>query len=470
MNFVHSIIIPGLYIFFLQSAFSASQTLSLVYPEARRCDQIDIYHGVKVADPYRWLEDPNSAETKTWINAENKLTSDYFKKIPYRQAIRDRYTKLYNYESFSAPIKLGGRYFFLHNNGLQNHYVFFVADSLNAEPHILLDPNTLSTDGSVSVANSAVSNNGKFLAYGIAKSGSDWVEWHVRDVDTGKDLPDTLKWIKFSEVSWSNDNKGFFYSRYDKPKGAVLRDSNYFLKLFYHQLGTSQSEDKLVYERPDNKELNVAGTVSDDGHFLIISVAQGISPKNALYYQDLTQPKSPIVKLFGDFDAQYSFIGNNGPLFWIKTDRNAPHGRLLAVDIHHPEQVNWKTIIPENINAISFVNLVNNYFFVGYLRDASSEVRVYALNGTFLRNIDLTGIGTVTGFNGRRRDKETFFTFTNFIFPSTVYRYDIQSNKSTVLHQPKIDFDSSKYETKRVFYHSKDGTRVPMFLTYKAVD
>ncbi|MGB6404226.1 MAG: S9 family peptidase, partial [Candidatus Sulfotelmatobacter sp.] len=289
----------------MMTSLSAAQTLPLTYPQARRSDQVDDYHGTKVADPYRWLEDTDSAETHTWVEAENKLTFGYLDQLPYRQAIRDRLTKLWNYERFSTPSQHGGRYFFQHNTGLQQQNVLLVAESLNAEPRVLLDPNTLSPDGTVALAGEAISDDGKLMAYGIATSGSDWTEWHVRDIDTGKDLADDLKWVKFSGASWTKDNQGFFYSRYDEPTGATLRDTNYFQKLYYHRLGTAQSQDKLIYQRPDNNEMLFSGDVSDDGHYLIITVSEGTSPKSRIYYKDLTQPDSQVVKLLDDFDAQY---------------------------------------------------------------------------------------------------------------------------------------------------------------------
>ncbi len=459
--FVFSLALPIL------SMFSAGQTSTLSYPQARRSDQVDDYHGTKVADPYRWLEDTDSAETHAWVEAENKLTFGYLDQIPYRQAIRDRLTKLWNYERFTSPHQEGGRYFFEHNNGLQNQNVLFVAESLNAAPRTLLDPNTLSTDGTVALSGTAISDDGKLLAYGLATSGSDWNEWHVRDVDTGKDLADDLKWVKFSGASWSKDGKGFYYSRYDEPKGAAMRDANYFQKLYYHRLGTAQSEDKLIYERPDNKEMGFAGNVTDDGHYLIIHVWQGTSPNNRLYYKDLTQPDSPVVKLLDDFDAQYSLIDNDGPVFWVQTDLDAPRGRLLAIDTRHPERTNWKTLVAQGADKLEFANVVNNSFLLGYLKDARTEVRVHDLSGTFLRDVDLPGIGTAVGFGGKRKDKETFYAFTSFTSPATVYRYDPVAARSAVFRQPKVDFDASRYETKQVFYKSKDGTRVPMFLTYK---
>ncbi|HTS38906.1 MAG TPA: prolyl oligopeptidase family serine peptidase [Candidatus Solibacter sp.] len=456
-------------VFFLSTLhiFSQSDGAALTYPKAKTVEQVDDYHGTRVADPYRWLEDTDSADTHNWVEAENKVTFSYLDKIPYRGAIRERLLKLWNYERFTTPFLQGGRYFYQHNNGLQNQNVLLVAESMDAEPRVLLDPNTLSADGTVALAGSAISDDGKLMAYGTAASGSDWTEWHVRDVDTGKDLSDDLKWVKFSGASWTKDNKGFFYSRYDEPKEAALRDTNYFQKLYYHALGTPQSEDKLIYDRPDNKEMLFGGSVTDDGHYLIISVAQGTSPKNRLYYKDLTQPDSQVVKLLDDFDAQYNFIDNDGPVFWIHTDQDAPRGRLIAIDTRHPERASWKTVVAQGPDKLEFANTVDNLFLLGYLKDARTEVRAYDLNGKFLRNVDLPGIGTATGFSGKRKDKVTFYSFTSFISPTTVYVYFPQEGRSAMFRRPKVDFDASQYETKQVFYNSKDGTRVPMFLTYK---
>ena len=440
----------------------------LAYPKAKTVEQVDDYHGTKVADPYRWLEDTNSAETHDWVEAENKVTFSYLDQIPYRGAIRDRLLKLWNYERFTVPEQQGGRYFYQHNDGLQNQNVLLVAESLNAEPRVLLDPNTLSSDGTVALVGSALSDDGKLMAYGTATSGSDWTEWHVRDVDTSKDLPDVIKWVKFSGASWTKDNKGFYYSRYDEPKqDTMLRDTVYFQKLYYHRLGTAQSEDKLVYDRPDNKELGFSGGVTDDGHYLVISVWQGTSPKNRLYYKDLTQPDSPVVKLLDDFDAQYQFIDNDGPVFLIQTDQGAPRGRLISIDTRHPERTSWKTIVAQGADKLESASVVNNLLLLGYLKDARTEVRAHDLTGKLLRTVVLPGIGTASGFGGKRKDKETFYSFTSFTSPTTIYRYDPQADKSSVFRQPKVDFDPTQYETKQVFYNSKDGTRVPMFLTYK---
>jgi prolyl oligopeptidase len=441
-------------------------TPTLTYPHAKAGDQVDEYHGAKVADPYRWLEDTDSAETREWIEAENTLTFSYLENIPYRQAIHDRLKTLWNFERYGVPEQQGGRYFYQHNTGLQNQSVLLVADSLSAEPRLLLDPNTLSADGTVALVGHAVSDDGRLLAYGTAASGSDWTEWHVRDVDTAKDLPDTLKWVKFSGASWTKDGKGFFYSRYDEPKSAaVLRDANYFHKLYYHRLGTAQSEDKLIYERPDNKELGFAGNVTDDGHYLIITVWQGTSPKNRLYYKDLSDPNAQVVRLIDEFDAEYSFIDNDGPIFWIKTNLDTPRGRIISVDTRHAERANWKTIVPQSADKLEHANVINSKFVLSYLKDAQTEVRLHELDGKFLRSVDLPGIGTAEGFGGKRSDKETFYAFTSFIHPTTIYRYDFSDAKSSVFRKPNVDFDSSRYETKQVFYNSKDGTRVPMFIT-----
>ena len=441
---------------------------ALSYPHAKMVDQVDDYHGVKVADPYRWLEDTDSPDTRAWVEAENKLTFSYLEQIPYRQAIHDRLTRLWNYERYRVPQKQGNRYFYEHNNGLQNQNVLFVAESLDAEPRQLLDPNTLSSDGTVALAGYAICDDSTLLAYGTAASGSDWTEWRVRDVDTGKDLSDDIKWVKFSGASWTKDGKGFFYSRYDEPKaGAMLRDVNYFQKLYYHKLGTPQTEDKLIYDRPDNKELRFLGNVTDDGLYLVITVLQGTDPKSRLYYKDLTRPDAEVVKLLDDFDAEYRFVDNDGPVFWLTTDLAAPRGRLIAIDTRHPDRASWKTVVPEKPETLTSAGVVNNTFILGYLKDAQAEVRVHDLQGKFLRNVDLPGIGTAEGFGGKRKDKETFYAFTSFVTPTTVYRYDPVAGKSSVFRQPKVDFNPSQYETRQVFYNSNDGTRIPMFLTYK---
>jgi prolyl oligopeptidase len=440
----------------------------LSYPAAPTSNQVDDYHGTKVADPYRPLEDPDSAPTRTWIEAENKLTFGYLDQIPARDKIRARLKELLSYERYTVPFKMGARYFYTHNSGLQNQNVLFWLPSLDAEPKLLLDPNTLSSDGTVAVGSMSVSDDGNLLAYSLSTSGSDWVEWHVREVATGKDLPDVIKWSKFSGASFTKDSKGFFYSRYDEPKEeSKLRDSNYYQKLYYHKLGTPQSEDVLVYKRDDHKEWGFGGFVTDDGRYLIIHVSEGTDPKNRVYYKDLSKSESAVVELLDQKDAVYNFVDNDGPVFWFVTNLEAPLSRVIAIDIRHPEREHWKTIIPESKETLEGVSVLDNKFVVSYLKDAHSEVKIFDLQGSFLRTVDSPGLGSMMGFSGKRGYKETFYSYASFSAPLTVYRYDLASGKSVVFRKPVLKFNPDDYETKQVFYQSKDGTRVPMFITAK---
>ena len=440
----------------------------LTYPETKKVEQFDDYHGMRVADPYRWLEDANSAETKAWVEEQNKLTFSYLGEIPTREPIRQRLTKLWNYERFGIPYKEGGRYFFMRNTGLQNQNLIYPVPRLDAAPRLLLEPNTLSKDATVAMTSYDITDDGKLMAYGVSTAGSDWQEIRVRDVDTAQDLPDVVKWVKFSGPSWTADGKGFFYSRYDEPKEAErLAGVNYFQKLYYHRLGTPQSEDVLVYDRPDQKEWGFSGGVTDDGRYLVISVWKGTERKNRVYYKDLSDKNAQVVKLLDDFDASYSVIDNDGPVFFVRTDLDAPRNRVVAIDTRKPERANWKTLIPEAAETLGSVGLVNDMFIASYLKDAYTQVRVYDMKGKFVRNVDLPGIGSAGGFGGERDDKETFYAFTSFTSPTTIYRYDVATGKSTVFRQPKVDFDPAQFETKQVFYTSKDGTRIPMFVTHR---
>jgi len=438
------------------------------YPKPKKVEQVDDYHGTKVADPYRWLEDPDAADTRQWVQDENKITFSYLEKIPARQQIKDRMTKLMNYERYSVPFHEGGRYFYSKNDGLQNQNVWFWTDSLTGTPKVLLDPNTLSKDGTVAISGLSVSHDGKLLAYSISGAGSDWQEWHVRDIASGSDLSDTLKWVKFSGASWSADNKGIFYSRYEEPNQAtMMKATNYFQKLYFHKLGTPQSEDVLVYETPDHKDWQFHGQVTDDGHYLIVSVTEGTDPKNRVYYKDLTSANAPVVKLLDAFDASYNFIDNDGPVFWFLTNLKAPRSKVIAIDTRKADPANWTTVIPEGKDALDGVNVVANQFIASYLKDAHSDVRLYDLKGKLLRSVELPGLGTAGGFGGKRTDKETFYSYTSFTTPTTIFRYDLAQNKTSVYRQAKVDFDPTQFETKQVFYTSKDGTKVPMFITAK---
>ncbi|GJM25939.1 MAG: prolyl endopeptidase [Phycisphaerae bacterium] len=438
------------------------------YPEARKGDVVDTYHGVKVPDPYRWLEDPDAPESREWIEAENKLTFGYLEGIPQRDKIRKRLTELWNYEKYGTPYKKGGRYFFYKNDGLQNHSVLYTTRDLSEEPTVLIDPNTFSEDGTVAMSNYEISGGGKYIAYSVSEGGSDWVEWRVREIETGRDLPDVIKWCKFYGASWTKDGAGFYYSRFDEPSSDdALRSLNEYNKLYYHRLGTPQSADELVYERPDHKDWGFSGGVTDDGRYLIISVSKGTERKNRLYYKDLSTPGSEVVKLIDVLEAQYAFIDNDGPVFWFRTDLDAPKGRVIAIDTNNPARSNWREVIAESEETLRGVNLINDTFVGMYLKDAHTQVRLYDLDGTDAGEIELPGIGSAGGFGGKRSDTETFYSYSSYSTPSSIYRYDFTTNTSSLYRKPNVDVDPARYVTKQVFYTSKDGTRVPMFITHK---
>jgi prolyl oligopeptidase len=456
------------YLWLAITAASNVHSASMKYPSSVKTNQVDIYHGVSVSDPYRWLEDDNSDATKAWVEAQNKTTFGYLEKIPQRPLIHQRLTRLWNYERYSTPVKQGSRYFLSRNDGLQNQNVLYTLTSLTAEPRVLLDPNQLSADGTVALAGYAISDDGKFLAYGLASAGSDWQEWKVREVDSGSDRSDVIKWVKFSSASWSKDGSGFYYSRYDEPSDqAMLTKVNYFQKLYYHKLGTPQSDDRLVYHRPDQKEWGFGGLVTDDGAYLVITASQGTDPRNRVMYQDLKTPGAPVTELLMEFDASYNFVDNDGPVFWFLTDLDAPRGRLIAIDVRHPDRADWRELIPQNADALKEVSTVGNRFFCTYLKDAQSRIIIHALDGRDQGEVQLPSIGSAGGFGGKRADTETFYLFTSYTVPGTIYHYDISSGRSEVFRQPKVDFDSGAYETRQVFYASKDGARIPMFLTYR---
>lgn len=447
----------------------------LQYPETRKSDVVETLHGVKVADPYRWLEDGESAETRQWIEAQNQLTSRWLDAIPARKAIRERLTKLIDYERYSLPSKRHNRYFYFHNSGLQNQAVLYVMEGLHGTPRLLLDPNTLSKDGTISLSGTSISEDGNYLAYAIASGGSDWLEWRVRDVNTGQDLSDKVEWSKFSGASWTHDHRGFFYSRYPSPeKGKELQAVNRNHKIYYHRLGTSQSEDLLIYERPDQPDWGFGAGVSEDGRYLIISVWQGTDRNNRLYYMDLRDPQnpvyspqeSPIRELITEGDARYGFIDNDSETFYFFTDYKAPRGRLIAVDINKPSRQHWREIIPQAKETLQGVSWVGDRFIATYLKDARSQVKRFHLDGTFEREIRLPGLGSVGGFGGKRGDPETFYQFTSFITPGDLYRYDVKTGKSELFRKVKITFDPQSYTARQVFYTGKDGTRIPMFLIH----
>jgi prolyl oligopeptidase len=440
------------------------------YPPTRRGDQVDVYHGVKVADPYRWLEEDvrKSDEVAKWVEAENKVTFAYLEAIPERERIRRRLTELWNYERYSAPTRIAGRYFYSKNDGLQNQSVLYVMESLQGEPRVLLDPNKWSKDGTVALGPMAISDDARFLAYAVAEAGSDWHTWHVLDVDTGTLLGDEVKWSKYSGATWTKDGKGFFYCRYDEPKeGAQYHSLTFNQQLYYHRTGTPQAEDVLVYRRPDHPDWSFHPTVSEDGRYLVITISVGTNNKYRIVYRDLAEPYAMPVDLIENFDNDYTFIDNDGPVFYFKTDLDAPRSRVIAIDTRRPQRANWKEVIPQAKEKLSSVGLVGNLFVTHYLKDAKTQVKMYTLDGALVREVEFPGIGTASGFGGRRTDTETFYTFSSFATPPTIYRYDLITGQSKLFRQAKVKFNSEDYEVKQVFYTSRDGTKVPMFLTHK---
>lgn len=439
----------------------------LTYPKARTIDKVDDYFGTKVSDPYRWMEDVDAPEVKEWIEEENRLTRSVLDSVPGREQMHSRLMELINFERYTAPVRRGTRYFYWHNTGLQNQNVLYWTEGLDGEPKVLLDANAMSTDGTVAVSGLSISEDGRFAAYAIADAGSDWMKWHVREVSTGEDLPDLIEWSKFSTASWLKDGSGFFYEGYDAPEVDALKATNYFHKIFFHKLGTPQSEDKLIFDRPDDKEMNVGAAVTDDGRYLLIYQTKGSSPYNELAVKDLEQPDAPIVHISTVADALYSPIDNDGTLFWIHTTLNAPNGRVVEVDLARPEREHWKTIIAETENNLDSVSMIDDTLIANYLADAQSMVELHTREGRLIERLTLPAIGTAVGFGGKRTDTETFYQFTNFTTPAEVYRLDMKTRTSTIYRQPKLKFDPAQYETKQIFYTSKDGTRVPIFLSYR---
>ena len=432
----------------------------MTYPAARLDAQTDTYHGVVVPDPYRWLEDPGSAETRAWVDAQNVVTQGFLAGCEARDELRERLTELWNFERFSVPFSEGGRFFYHRNDGLQNQSVLF------ADGKVLLDPNTLSKDGTVAVGALAVSPNGKFLAYALSSAGSDWQTWRVRNIETGEDLPDALTWSKFSGASWAKDSGGFYYARYDAPaeESAALQQVNKFQKLCFHQLGTTQSDDEIIYQREDEPDWGFSGTVSEDGEWLVIHSWVGTDPKNRVFLKSLQALDAPVEPFLTGFDASYHVLGNDGSTFYLQTDRDAPRGKVISLDVFSKVE---KTLIPEADETLESVGLVGEQFLARYLRDARTLVKVFALDGAPERDIALPGIGTAGGFGGKRTDLQTYYSYTSYTEPASIWKYDIASGESELWKRPEVALDLSEFVTEQVFVKSKDGTKVPVFLTYK---
>ncbi|MBA2379514.1 MAG: S9 family peptidase [Blastocatellia bacterium] len=459
----------SVFLFALFALFSTSfpaQT-EFKYPQARRSDQVDTFHGVKVADPYRWMEDTDSDEMQAWIEAQNKITDSYLGSIPQRDQLRKRMTELWDYERVSAPFKIGSKYYYSRNDGLQNQSVMYVTDDPEKPGKLFFDPNKLSEDGTAALSGQSFSDDGKFWAYGVARSGSDRTEWLLMNTETGEHLTDTLRPNRQGGVSWLKDNSGFFYSRFpDAEAGAELRSQNFYQKLYFHKLGTPQSEDKVVYERPDNPEYFVGGRVSEDGRWLIINVGQGTRRMNMVYFKDLSKADSPIRPLVETLDYAYTFLGNDDEKFYFQTDLNAPMGKVVTVNVAEREP-KFVDLVPESRDMLRGAQFLNNQLVLNYLKDAYTQIRIVDTDGKHVRDVKLPGIGTAGGFNGKRHDSDTFYTYSSYNAPPTIYRYDMKTGRSALFREAKVKFSPNDFEVKQVFYPSKDGTKVPMFLIHK---
>jgi prolyl oligopeptidase len=451
----------------LLSTISVSQGLD--YPQTRKDNQVDDYHGVKVTDPYRWLEDDNSAETAKWVEAENKVTFGYLDKIPYRAQVKSRLEQLFNFPKYTPPFRKGDYLFFTKNDGLQNQNVVYAQKGLEGAPEVLLDPNKFSADGTSRLGVFNVSEDGRYAAYGISVGGSDWQEGHVIEIATRKVLSDDLKWIKFTGFGWAGN--GFFYSRFDAPEpGHELSSKNEFQKVYYHVLGTEQSADELIYEDKQNPQRFQSVATTNDQRFAILTVSDRGKGKrgNALYFRDLSKKEKTFTPIVTEItDDSFEVVDNLGEKFLIATDQNAPKGKLLLYDPANSKAL-WKEILPEKPESLESVESLGGKLFATYLKDVASHVFVYSNSGELENEIELPGAGSTTGFRGNRGDKDAFFLYTSFNYPPSVFRYDLATKKARVYRSPEVrGFLPESYETKQVFYNSKDGTRIPMFLVYK---
>lgn len=427
---------------------------------------IDNYHGTKVADPFRWLEDPDSADTVAFIEQANEVSEQYLHQIEQRSSIKERLTELYDYPKQGLPTRVDDRYFFFKNDGLQNQPLLYLQDGLEGAPRAIIDPNEWSDDGTIALVNLARNKNATLLAYTRSVSGSDWQTIHVYDVTAGKDLPDIIHWCKFTNIAWLPDSSGFFYTRLPEPGSVTEADAVNFSRVYLHRLGTEQSEDQLIYERPDHKELSFRVSITNDDAYLCLHVTLGTNPENRFYYRELTSD-GPFIRLLDDHDARYSLIGNDGPLFYFHTNLDAPNGRVIVIDITKPERKHWQSLIDESDEVLNQISIFGEHFVAAYTQHATAKLKVYKLSGEFVRDIELPGIGSLEGLSGRREYSDFYFAFTSYLYPSTAFRYDLADDTLTLFAQPQVAFEPEQFETKQIFYTSKDGTQVPMFLTYK---
>ena len=456
----------------LVSAVSIVNAQAPAYPATKKGDVVDDYHGTKVGDPYRWFEDLGSAETKAWIDAENAVTLPYLERLPQRPALVERLTQLWNYPRTSLPLREAGQIFYRQNTGLQKQAPLYRRTSLTAPAQLLLDPNTLSADGSISLAQWQPSPDGRYLAYGLSQGGADWADVHVREIATGKDLPGVVRWFRFSGISWTKDSKGFFYARFpEPPQGKALEADLKDHQIWYHRAGTTQDQDRLIYWRKELPRYFVGADVTDDGRYLIVALQNGTDPKNRLFYADLGDPMhpnigAPIVAIVDEDIAQLDVLGNKGPVLFVRTDLDAPNRRIIAIDPRlRTGRAGWKSVVPESKNALEHATMAGDRLFCQYLVDVKAEVKIFSLAGKDDGALDLPGISSVQGMSGRESVRELFYAVTSPLIAPTVYRYDLATRHSGAFEASKPAFDPSGYETRQVFYTSKDGTRIPMFIT-----
>ena len=458
------------FFFFLEPFYSISQKNTiLIYPVTEKTNQVDEYHGTKVADPYRWLENDTSVETKAWVQEENKLTFEYLGKIPYRERLRKRIQELYNYPKYSAPFRKAGYLYYYKNNGLQNQAVLYRQKGLDGKPQVVIDPNKLSIEGTTRLTDFSISKDGKYAAYALSKGGSDWETFYVKDMIKGMDLPDRIQWAKFSGIAWQG--AGFYYSRFPSPeKGRELSAKNENHQVYFHIIGTDQQKDQFVYQDTSNLERLHFISTTEDEHYAFLFIFDGGKGfnGNALFYLD-TKSSDKIFKPIVASVSQYTYepIDNVGDKFLLLTNEDAPNQKIVLFDPVYPLKENWKVVLPENQEPLASAGTAGNKLYVNYLKDVTTRIFEYGLDGKSQKEIKLPGLGTASGFSGEKTDKFIFYTFTSFTFPPTIYQYDIATGKSIVFRQPKVSFSPTSYETRQVFFPSKDGTKIPMFIVYK---
>ena len=446
---------------------SSAPLPSLIYPAAVRDSQIDDYHGIEVPDPYRWLEDIDSQGTRGWVSAEEQLSRRFLDSIPGRTDLGERLRRVWNFERWSPPVRYGSTWLFTHNDGLQNQSVVYVTADPAGAARVLIDPNALSPDGTVALRQLAMSFDGRLLAYALSDAGSDWQTWHVRDVASGRDLPDTLRWSKFGDASWRKDGTGFYYPAYDAPRpGQGLKSANQYQKIYFHRLGTAQASDPLIYTRKDSPDWILGAKVTDDGRYLVIEASLGTDPRNTVMLEDLTRRDGRLEPIIAAPTATFDVIGNAGTTLLVRTDDGAPRYRIIAIDLTRSDPRHWRTVVPQGAGTLRSATLVGGELIVHRLQDAHSAVQRYSLAGRLLGDIALPALGTAQGFEGHESDTQLYYSYSSFSTPPAVYRVDLSDGKVALWRSPALkDYDPENYRTRQVFCRSKDGTRIPMFIT-----